>query len=109
MHFSRLAIGVVAVSMTLAAQTPLRSGDAYFCPQKPKYKNPFPHAGLAQSTALVRARIDLTKVIPPAEFQAHHITLVDMTGIGFKPAVSPPDGCQLIHIDEKGRIHGGDE
>jgi hypothetical protein len=106
MHFSRLAIGVVAVSMTLAAQTPQRSGNAYFCPQKPRYENPFPHAVLAQSTALLRAGIDLTKVIPPAEFQAHHFTSGDMTVIGFKPALSPPDGCFLIHIDEKRNIHG---
>jgi hypothetical protein len=109
MHFLRLAIGVAAVSMTLAAQTPQRSGDAYFCPQKPKYQNPFSHAVLAPSTAFLRAGIDLTKVIPPAEFQAHHITSVDMTEIGFKPTLSPPDGCFLIHIDGKGRIRGGHE
>lgn len=109
MHLLNLAIGITAVSVTLSAQTPTRSGHVYFCPQEPEYKNPFSHPALAPSTALLRAGIDFTKVIPPVEFQSYHITLVDMAGIGFKPAWSPPDGCQIIHFDKNGGIHGGDE
>ena len=107
MRFSRLAIAVVAVSGSLIAQTPQRSGFAYLCESRPTYENPFPRSVVLkqQSTSLLQNGIDLTKIIPPPEFQRHGLTVIHLREASQQPSLWPIEGCQLIHIDEKDRIH----
>jgi len=42
MYFPKLSIAVVAVSMSVAAQTPQQHGQAYLCERESEYKNLFP-------------------------------------------------------------------
>jgi hypothetical protein len=102
MYFPKRAIAVLAVSMSVAAQTPQQHGQAYLCERKSKYENLFPRPVVfeLQSTPL-QTGIDLTKVISPPEFR-HGLNIADKTLVNLQPPVTPSEPCQLIRL---GQIH----
>jgi hypothetical protein len=108
MYFSRLAIAVAAVSMSVVAQTPRHSEYLLFCPSQKPYRNPFVRTVVDESLSntLLKPRVDMKNVIPPPEFRRHAL-LSDTTDSHSATFTlwGPPEGCQLIHIDEKGQIH----
>jgi hypothetical protein len=107
MHFPRLAIAVVAVSMSVVAQTPQRSSYAYFCPSELNmHRNPFLRSASFEpsSSTLLHSRMDWRKLTPPREFRPHDLTALDTMGVNLH-FITSPFGCVLVHIDEKGRIH----
>ena len=73
MCFPRLAIAVVAVSMSVAAQTPHQHGQAYLwylCEWESEYKNLFPRPVVVElQLTPLQTGIDLTKVVSPPEFR----------------------------------------
>jgi hypothetical protein len=108
MYFPKLAIAVLAVSMSVAAQTPQRHGEAYLwylCERESQYKNLFPRPVVVelQSTPL-QTEIDLTKVISPPEFRpnGNDLKIADKTLISLQPPLSPSEPCQRIRA---GAIH----
>ena len=105
MYFSRLAIAVGAVSISVVAQTPRHSEYLLFCPHQKPYTNPFIQNAMDeyQSNSFVKNRFDMKNVIPPPEFRHHPALLLDETGSPMP--WGPPEGCQLLHFDEKGNIH----
>jgi hypothetical protein len=109
MYFSKLAIAVVGLSMSIAAQSPQRPRYVVFCPSEMQtYRNPFPLSASVEltSTTLLSRRIDWTKLTPPTEFRPHNLTGLD-TMKGSLPFTTPQYGCVLVHVDEKGRFHVG--
>jgi hypothetical protein len=105
MYFPKLAIAVVAVSMSVAAQTPQQHGQVYLCERESEYKSLFPRPVLVelQSTPL-QTGIDLTKVISPPEFRpnGNGFKIADKMLIIVQHPLSPSDPCQLIRL---GAIH----
>jgi len=107
MYLPKLAIAVLAVSMSVAAQTPQQHGDVYLwylCQRESEYKNLFPRPVVVelQSTPL-QTGIDLTKVISPPEFRPDRNALkLDKTLISLQPPVSPSEPCQRVRV---GQIH----
>jgi hypothetical protein len=84
MHFSRLAIAVVAVSMSVVAQAPQWSGYGYLCPSELKtYRNLFLRGASVHpaSTTLLHCRVDWTRLTPPPEFRPHDLTALDTMGV----------------------------
>src|SRR5262249_8867007 len=111
MYFSKLAIAVVGLSMSIAAQTPQRPRYVMACPSELKTyrtsRNPFLRSASVEptSTTLLNSRLDWTKLTPPAEFHPHNLTGLDTMRVNLH-FTTPPYGCVLVHMDEKGRIHG---
>jgi hypothetical protein len=108
MSFSRLFIVPFVISMCAAAKAAPKPHYAYFCPSPPQYKNPFPQKVVFEQlpTAFEQNGSDFSKVIPPPEFRSHDFLLVVATEASLIfHSLSAPAGCQLIHIDAKGRIH----
>lgn len=108
MCFSRLAIVAVVVSMSVAAQTPQKGVYAYLCEPEFKYQDPFPHpAAISQQSTPYQYEtgIDWAELISPPEFRPHGLTAANKTRISPQPPRWPPEGCHLIHIDEKGEFH----
>jgi hypothetical protein len=105
MSFPKLAIAVLAVSMSVAAQTPQQHGQAYLCEPESEYKNLFPRPVVVelQSTPL-QTGIDLTKVISPPEFRpnGNSLKIADKTLISLQPPLSPSEPCPRIRV---GQIH----
>ena len=107
MNFSRLAIAVAVLSMSVVAQTPRHSEYLLFCPSQTPHRNPFIRDVEDESPYIVlKSHVDLKNLITPAEFQCH-VLLSDTTkshSSTFR-LWRPPEGCELIHINEKGQIH----
>jgi len=108
MYFTKLAIAVLAVSMSVAAQTPQQHGDVYLwylCQREPEYKTLFPRPVVVElQSAPLQTGIDLTKVISPPEFRpnGNGLKIADKTLIVPQPPLSPSEPCQLI---QTGAIH----
>jgi hypothetical protein len=108
MYFPKLAIAVLAVSMSVAAQTPQQHGQAYLwylCERESEYKNLFPRPVVvgSQSTPL-QTGIDFTKVISPPEFRpdGNALKIADKTLISLQPPLSLSEPCQRFRV---GQIH----
>jgi hypothetical protein len=88
MHVPKLAMAVVAVSISVVAQTRQQHGYGYICEPELKYKNPFPHtAVIEQQSTLLHTGIDLTKVIPPTEFRR----LIKARAVSQRTSFWPPE------------------
>jgi len=110
MHFSKVAVAFITVSIGLVAQTP--HGSAYFCPLTPKDKNPFLSLMAVEQTSSTTPQngIDLRRVIPPVEFRRHRLTnaraVSPRTSIWPpEPPLWPPDQCEFTHTDVQRSIH----
>ena len=108
MYFPKLAIAVLAVSVSVAAQTPQQHGDVYLwylCQRESEHKNLFPRPVEVelQSTPL-QTGIDLTKVISPPEFRpdGNALKIADKTLISPQPPLWPSEPCQRFRV---GQIH----
>ena len=106
MYFPKLAIAVLAVSMSVAAQTPQQHGQAYlwYCEPESKYKNLFPRPVVVELQTPLQNGIDLTKLISPPEFRpnGNGLKIADKMLISLQPPLSPSEACQRIRA---GQIH----
>jgi hypothetical protein len=79
MYIPRLLVLLLGVSVGLAAQVSghvRHVGNVYECVVGPEteqspWKNPFTEPAFGQHA------ISLTRIVPPPEFRAHHLTMVD--------------------------------
>ena len=110
-HFVKLTIAVVAVSMSVAAQTRQHHGNVNLCVPEWKYKNPFQNTALiGQQSIPLQAGIDFTKMHPPLEFR--HNRLIEARAVGPRTSFWPPEpplsaieGCDVTHTDVPRSIH----
>ena len=110
MHFSKVAVALITVSIGLVAQTP--HGSAHFCPLTPKDKNPFLSLMAVEqaSSTTPQNGIDLRRVIPPLEFRRHRLikarAVSPRTSIWPpEPPLWPPDQCEFTNTDVQRSIH----
>jgi len=108
MYFPKLAIAVLAVPVSVAAQTPQQHGDVYLwylCQRESEYKNLFPRPVVVELRSTpIQTGIDFTKVISPPEFRPHGnvLKMADETLISLQPPLSPSEPCQRFRV---GQIH----
>lgn len=108
MYFPKLAIAVLAVSMSVAAQTPQQHDDVYLwylCQRESEYKNLFPRPVVVElQSKSFQTGIDLTKVISPPEFRpdSNALKIADKMLINLQPPLSPSEPCQRFRV---GQIH----
>jgi len=106
MYIPRLLILLLGVSVSLAAQVSgheLHVGNVYECVtvQKP-WKNPFPQP------AFGRNGISLTRIVPPPEFRAYDLRMVDARRFPLFDSLFPtpkPISCQVDSGDGRESFH----
>jgi hypothetical protein len=110
MYIPRLLILLLGVSVSLAPQVSgheRHEGNVYECVVGPEtvqrpWKNPFPQPAFHQNG------ISLTRIVPPLEFRAHDLTMVDARRVSLFDSLfrtPKPISCQVNSGDGRESFH----